>query len=680
MTLLAPAWSEAVRAKAKLPAFAFALQALDSRVDSYRRSLPAIPEQQAGYYHEFFCPQHAVQLRFDPDSPNRHICPVDGAEFRGESFDSAWLWSVNDMLSDAALKLAFRSHLGATATGRQDDLDRNLAKDILDGYAQRYLHMKPAPTQYDPHPGVVTWQGLDESVWVIRMAWAYALLGETLSRPDREELARKLFRPAAEHLYRVRWPEIHNVTNWNNAALATLAVVLGDDNLLEDALGGPLGLRSQLQQGVSEDGIWWEGSLSYHFYMLDAVVWTVRILRSTGRSFEDDGTLQRMFFTPILISLPDLRLPSLNDCWHFIGLTDKVGHGIPEAEGFYETAYAWFQDPAFAWILQQNYSSRPRVCFEVLLEGAEDLPPGEPPSWEGRHLTDLGCAVLRSSGARENQNYLFLKAGPGGGEHGHLDQLRIQFHAGGNPVVPDLGTPGYGIGLNETWYRHTASHSTVMLDGQPQPLSEGRFDNFRVSPSFTVAEASVSWNEGLYQGVEMRRVILWRDGYFIDLFQVTSPDQRDIDWVCHVKGKPNGLPLESENWRRCRPEHVSEHTQVEGSVQESELPRLRWRCQGGFLDLDLLSPGCLLLLGSSPSNPASDQLSTLIRRSRSKETTFLSVFSYSRVGQEPMVHSVDAGRQEDGGWVLDLDTPSGSEKWTIGSDPGEVRLAESAGE
>ena len=112
------------------------------------------------------------------------------------------------MLSDAALKLSFRSHLeaGPGETGRERERererDRRLATGILDIYAQRYLEMKPAPTQYDPHPGVVTWQGLDESVWIIRMVWAYALLEGSLSQSVREKLARKLFRPAAEHLHR----------------------------------------------------------------------------------------------------------------------------------------------------------------------------------------------------------------------------------------------------------------------------------------------------------------------------------------------------------------------------------------------------------------------------------------------------------------------------------------------
>ena len=170
----------------------------------------------------------------------------------------------------------------------------------------------------------------------------------------RENLVRRLFRPAARHIRRVRCREIHNVSNWNNAALVTLARVLEDDQLLEEALEGDLGLAAQLERGVTEEGLWWEVSLSYHYYSLDAIVRTLRILRAMGRSFDDGGVLRRMFLAPIVVALPDLKLPSVNDCWHFIGLEEKVGHGIPDADGFYETAYAWFRDPAFAWILRQQ--------------------------------------------------------------------------------------------------------------------------------------------------------------------------------------------------------------------------------------------------------------------------------------------------------------------------------------
>ena len=130
--------------------------------------------------------------------------------------------------------------------------------------------------------------------------------------------------------------DIHNIANWNNAALATLALALGDDALLDTELHGSAGLRAQLIHGIRADGFWWEGSPSYHYYTLAALIWTMRVLRASGRAFDDEGALHRMFRAPIAIAFPDLSLPAIHDCWYPIGLNGAVGHGIPDAAGYYE--------------------------------------------------------------------------------------------------------------------------------------------------------------------------------------------------------------------------------------------------------------------------------------------------------------------------------------------------------
>ncbi len=672
MTLLTPEWSRDLRRRTSDPSFSVARKALDQRLSEYHRFLPQVPVRQAGYYHDFFCPEHAVQLIYDPRDPHHHVCPVDGAVHSGEPYDSAWRWSLNDMLSDAALKLAYRSHL-AGGRGEQAQADRDLSGRILLTYAERYQHMEPPPLDHINHPGVVTWSGLDESVWLIRMCWAFALLEEMLPEGAADRLARQMFRPGAEHIRRIRWPEIHNATNWNNAALATLALVLEDEDLLEVALGGDLGLEPQLTQGVSQDGIWWEGSLSYHYYMLDAVVWTLRILRASGRSFDDGGILKRMFLAPILISFPDLKLPAVNDCWYFIGLQQRVGHGIPEADGFYETAHGWFRDPVFAWVLQQNYENRPRSCFEALLDGAREIPSGEEPEWKSLHLEDLGFAVLRGQD-RENGSHLIFKAGPDGGVHGHHDQLRIQLFANGSPWLPDLGTPGYGIELNDTWYQQTASHATALVDGLSQPLAEGKFNRYEADDRYTLCDASVSWEEGAYAGVEMRRILLWRDHYFVDLLQVRCPTVRDLDWVSQVRGKRTGEPVELSPAPPLTGDGGYAHVRLEGQVPETTNPRLRWRHQGGNLDLYLLETSGRMFLGSAPSNPASETLSTCIRRRTAADATFVSVFVPYGQNRPSPVRSASSRHGDDGSRNVIVATDRGVDEWTLGTDPGEVRL------
>ena len=130
--------------------------------------------------------------------------------------------SVRD---NVAFGLKVRRRPKAEIRERVDEL---LSIVGLSGYADRYRTMPPVRVVHPNHPGVVTFSGLDESVWIIRLAWAHALLDEALPADVDRIIREDLLRPAAEHLRRVRWPEIHNVTNWNNAAIATLAIALGD--------------------------------------------------------------------------------------------------------------------------------------------------------------------------------------------------------------------------------------------------------------------------------------------------------------------------------------------------------------------------------------------------------------------------------------------------------------------
>ena len=185
-------WPTSGRAAAP-PAFADARAALDERVEGYhRRRCPTSPTRQAGYYHEFFCPDHAVQLVFNPRDGHHHACPVDGRAFSGEPFDCAWGWSVNDALSDAALRAAVRRALGHAPDRARRGRRRSSARPAG---LRRALPDDAAGAQGlsgRVQPARVCWSALDESVWIIRLAWAAAL-------------ARDAFAPAELALPR-RWP------------------------------------------------------------------------------------------------------------------------------------------------------------------------------------------------------------------------------------------------------------------------------------------------------------------------------------------------------------------------------------------------------------------------------------------------------------------------------------------
>jgi hypothetical protein len=663
MTLIAAEWIEALRLRGSHPAFAAARRTLADRVAAYRGDLPPHPNRQAGYYHDYFCPEHAVQLRFDPHRPDHHVCPVDGATFAGEPFDSAWRWSLNNLLSDAALKLAVVVALDERSIG-----DAARAVAILRGYAARYRTMPPAPTPHPNHPGVVTWSGLDESVWIIRLAWAMALLRATGHVDRRQEAAIRddLLRPAAEHLQRVRWPEIHNVRVWNNAALVTLALVLDDARLLDETLHGSCGVDDQLAGGLLADGSWWEGSLSYHYYALAAMVWTARALYSSGHAFTGKEALRRMFAAPLAHAFPDLTLPALHDCWYHIGLLGEVGHGIPNASGFYETAFGWYGDPAFGWVLKRNATVHPRDAFEALLDGASVIPEVPALTPDHRAAARVGLAVLRTQATPERQIHLALKATPDGGDHGHPDQLAIQLFAGGVRFVADPGTAGYGIALNDSWYRQSASHATVLIDGVSQSSASARIVHFEPDGDPKVAAGAVTWDEGFYAGVDMRRTVLLRDAYALDLFRIRCPTARRIDWIFPCLGALTTPPAtESAEGALIAPCGYDWFNDVRRLINAGEA-RLGWRSGPTSLTLYLPASDDERFLASAPGNPADHAVSVLVRRRIAGTALFATVVAPAAAEQPPSIRHVDWSTGSPFG--VTIETATGVDRWRIDPD------------
>ena len=164
MRLFQPDEWEAVRRRAQLPQFAAALARLRADAADYLAQPMDPPDAPAGYYHDYFCPQHGVELEFNLTDPTRHRCPVDGQEFGGERLDAARRWFVNHRLSEVSLRLALVWRLDG------DPRALSALADILGGYAARYAGYATSPPA-GPNPGVATYTTLDEAVWLLPLAW-----------------------------------------------------------------------------------------------------------------------------------------------------------------------------------------------------------------------------------------------------------------------------------------------------------------------------------------------------------------------------------------------------------------------------------------------------------------------------------------------------------------------------
>jgi len=706
--LISPRRLSDLRQRRKTPAFAPALQALER---SARTSLAVSmepPEQPAGFYHDYFCPDHALELSFDPATPDRHRCSEDGRVFSGEPYDSAWRWFVNNRLSTAAFELSLVWCIDG------DEACRRRAASILTGYAGRYPHY---PDSLDgsgrDRPfgrGRATFQSLDEAVWLIPLIRAYDLIGDSMRPADRRLVEVDLIRPAAEHLVGEKYHRLHNIECWHNTAIGAAGLCLSDRNLIRIAIDEDFGFRHQLAEGVRDDGLWWEGSTSYHFYALTALMTMAQMWEGAEHdALWRSERLKRMFSAPVdLVMGSDLRLPATNDCWFFTSLLGDVCHGVPMGVSFYEVALGWYGDPSFAWVLKHSYSRRQhaRTSLEALLYGVE-LPSDSMLARDPapRVFASSGLALLRSDEPLQSQTSVLLKYGPHGGSHGHPDKLSISINAGGVPLSPDLGTPGYGIDLNQTWYRQTISHNTVIVDGRSQPAAcgelvafEGRESagggdrsphdgighgvggNGKAKGGFAHADARVQWAEKPYAGASMRRVVLGvDDGYFVDYFEVDCGRDRQIDWICRFPdaGSPGRRP---RDWTAIELEGEGYEHVAEAVVTEADSLRLQWRLPSSALTLFLPCEGVdsRIIRGVVPANPATESSDILIRRRRAEATVFLSVF-HPWVGKPTLLGVRPHADLPPGLWGLWVDTVAGRDLWLIGRADRQEDLAAAHG-
>lgn len=636
-----------VQRKAGLPQFAAALGLLRHEVDDFIARPVGVQALPGGYYHDYFCPQHAVQLIFEPDSPTLHRCPVDGATFSGEPFDSAWRWSVNNRLAESALRLAVLWKLEG------EERNRQRVQEILLGYAAAYDGYKAYEGWRPGNHGVAQFSTLDEAVWSIPLAWSFDLIRSTLSDGQQNEIVDKLLLPAAEFLMERHFGGIHNFACWHNAAIGTIGAVTGRETLLDFAIDGQYGFHTQAREGILADGLWFEGSFSYHFYTVAALLLLAKATANLPKwDLREHPSLAAVLRAPVLCAYPEGSLPATNDCWYFTSLNDDCCHGVPKAPAFYEIGNAWFDEPLFGQVLGRAYRHGPRESLDALLYGATELEAG---SEAGLALPSVqmpasGYTILRTQPEGEEvrseatEQYVFLKYGVHGGGHGHPDKLGLTVYACGERQSPDLGTPGYGIDLFQGWYRQTVSHNTVVLDGKSQPAGAGRSIAFRADGPFQIADAAVRWGEEavtgidapsygvdseapeVYDGAGMRRAVLARGDYFVDIFLVDAGRERRIDWIFRNRGVlaplGDGIPIVPAVLEGDGYEYIDDLSTrpAYGNIA------LNWQFGETGVKLFMAEMDeTTLFAGPAPGNPAEDTQDLMIRQRTASRTAFISV-------------------------------------------------------
>lgn len=476
----------------------------------------APPPEGGAWLHWYACPESGRPLQFHP--PDQNICPDTGKNFTGYPYDHVVYELRNDALGEAAVASALAYQFTKKLTYAKN------AANILKDYARVYPTYKLHDINNKPTPnGAMAYaQTLDESIWLIKIAWTYDLVRDAgvLTAAEKESIEHDVLRASAGVVLKAHKEPTMNIQSWINAGAAAVGFTLNDKPLITEAIDGPIGFRYQMQHFVHE-GFWAEGAWGYQFYAMRALTMTAQMASRKGMDlWKQEPNLLALFHSPLGVLLPDGSLPAFNDS----GSPNLYGQSF-----LYEVAYAATHDPMLLNVIEHGA----RGDREAFLFGASQLPKAATPRLASAVFPEAGYATLRSS---SSDLTAIMKFGPHGGGHGHYDKLNFVLYSHGMTLAEDPGTHFYGLPIHKEWDAMTIAHNTISVDGQRQAQATGKLLDWHVGDGWTVVRADA----GLaYSNASLQRTILLTPGYVLIIDHCESKDGQahNFDWAYHNVGK-----------------------------------------------------------------------------------------------------------------------------------------------
>jgi hypothetical protein len=395
---------------------------------------------------------------------------------------------------------------------------------------------------------------------------------------------------------------IHNIQCWKNSAVGVVGFATGTQALIREAIDDPdRGFRAQIARGVTDDGLWYEGSMGYHQYTMEALWPLAEAARHNGVDLYTER-FRSLFDAPLALALPNGDAPGFND---------NAGGNVLRSGSLYELAYARWKTPAYGRLVARSE----RRSLQALLYGVETVPEGPMIPEESVLMRAAGFAMLRAPGMAAA-----VRFGMHGGGHGHPDKLNLVTFAAGQLFGLDPGSINYGVPLHREWYRSTIAHNTVSVDHQLQANADGKLESWETVGGVTTFAASA---DDVYPGVKLRRTIRLGDGRIEDRFECASEQEHTYDWSFHAPGKfessltfsPAGTPPGTDNGYQ--------HLEKAAAARASGDWWARWEAGGVQMTLTVKgAPGTEVFTALGPGRNPADRVPMVIIRRRGTKTVF----------------------------------------------------------
>ena len=238
-------------------------------------------------------------------------------------------------------------------------------------------------------------------------------------------------------------------------------------------------LADEMTRQVLSDGVYFEQSTCYQRYTVEMLLHFLILCARNGRPVPEAvrDRVQAMLDFLLAVRSPQGGAPAIGDAdggW----LLPLVRREPDDLRGVFGTAAALFERPDYAWAASGAAPEIGWLLGTAGLAAFDALRPAPPAGPASRLFAEGGYASMRS-GWEPHAHHLLFDVGPLGcpvsGGHGHADLLSVQCWAFGEPFLADAGTGSYADPAWRSFFRSTAAHSTVMVDGESQAVPAGPF-------------------------------------------------------------------------------------------------------------------------------------------------------------------------------------------------------------
>jgi len=581
------------------------------------------PSRTSRWGHHYFCKDDGGLLIYNDQTPTIHQCSICDKIYSNSLLNGVWVY----MYRNQGVINAWKSALMYRETSDKKYL--NFIIDYCNFYADNYLEFELHNKEGNHFESIETmdWgcsrimpQSLNESIWVIRLINALEMVKDDLSEAFKIKMQDKMFKPMF-HMFKPQVHKIHNISCWLNSAIGVMGLFTKDDDMIDFVFKGEFNIVKQLEQGVTDDYFWYEGSIHYNFFTLEGITNLLLFTELYDYEFRTGKTIVKdMLLQAYRYAFDNHQLPNPNDGWpnvnlksysYIYALGSKIYGPNSEITGILIN------------ILQKNIDrgvfplSKPYYFNnEISLEEFIFCP-------NARYLE---TQMLKSKSILFDTSYcglikndrlnVFFKYGHNGPSHAHPDKMNIEVVVDNKSLSRDLSNSGYGNVLCNEWHRVSASHNTVVVDGKNHTSVEGGICHDIKPTSFDVEAKNV------YDKIDFRRSLSLTPKGFEDQFSVMNNQGKTCDYFFHVEGE-----LLSEfdlldadlTYNTNGYQHLDKVKEIQSSLDSIDL---KWQVGNLIIVSKIDVSHKQLFIADSPDNPITGYRKTLIVRSQESNPVF----------------------------------------------------------